>query len=136
MPQKFLLKSEPCRVLSSRPSPMSIYWLAVSVFPFFPLWVSCAIYKSQLCVLRISNVRFLNRRCAFFSESQMSDLNRKPTKLVTPGPYSNINLAGKSFLFSTMADGSCKKALISHFESRISEALNANQTEESMAHFG
>ena len=103
---------------------------------FFPLWVSCAIYKSQLCVLRISNVRFLNRRCAFFSESQMSDLNRKPTKLVTPGPYFNINLAGKSFLFSTMADGSCKKALISHFESRISEALNADQTEESMAHFG
>ena len=35
-----------------------------------------------------------------------------------------------------MADESCKKALISHFESRISEALNADQTEESMAHFG
>ena len=51
-------------------------------------------------------------------------------KLVTAGSYSNKNLAGKSagksFLFSTMADGFCKNALISRFESCISDVTSTN----------
>ena len=51
-------------------------------------------------------------------------------KLVTAGSYSNENLAGKSagksFLFSTMADGFCKNALISRFESCISDVTSTN----------
>ena len=34
VPQKFLSPRELCPVLSSRPSPMSVYWLATSAFHF------------------------------------------------------------------------------------------------------
>ena len=51
-------------------------------------------------------------------------------KLVTAGSYSTENSAGKSegksFLFSTMADGFCKNALISRFESCISDITSTN----------
>ena len=33
-PPKFVLQRDLCSVLSSRPSPMSVYWLATSVFHF------------------------------------------------------------------------------------------------------
>ena len=47
MPPKFLSRRELCPVLSSRPSPMSVYWLATSVF-LFSLAIIESIFLSRV----------------------------------------------------------------------------------------
>ena len=51
VPQKFLSPRELCPVLSSRPSPMSVYWLATSVF-HFPLAIPFGTCQGKLYCFR------------------------------------------------------------------------------------
>ena len=81
--------------------------------------LECAIYKSHPLI-------------AIF-KSQMCHLKCKPKKLVTVGSYSIKGFAGKtagrSFLFSSMADDLARRPS-SAVSKAISEALNADLNQE------